>query len=58
LQYLDTYRDAERLGPGRKSLLMTIALRSTDGTMTNQQADETRDRIVAACSKQHGAELR
>ena len=58
LQYLDTYRDAQRLGPGRKSLLLTIALRSAEGTMTNQQADEIRDRIVAACGKRHGAELR
>jgi len=58
LQYCDTYRDAERLGADKKSLLLTIALRSKEGTMTNQQADEIRDRIVAACKEQHGAELR
>ncbi len=58
LQYCDTYRDAERLGDDKKSLLLTIALRSKEGTMTNQQADEIRDRIVAACGKSHGAELR
>ncbi|NQU25327.1 MAG: phenylalanine--tRNA ligase subunit beta [Candidatus Nealsonbacteria bacterium] len=58
LQYLDTYRDAERLGPDRKSLLLTIVLRSAQGTMTNRQADEIRDRIVSACGERHGAELR
>jgi len=58
LQYRDTYRDAKRLGEARKSLLLAFALRSKEGTMTNQQADEIRDRIVAACGKEHGAELR
>ena len=58
LQYCDTYRDPQRLGADKKSLLMTLALRSKTGTLTNQQADEIRDRIVAACREKHGAELR
>jgi phenylalanyl-tRNA synthetase beta chain len=57
LEYRDTYRDAQRLGE-KKSLLFSIALRSPDGTLTSQQADEVRDRIVAACKARHGAELR
>ncbi len=58
LQYCDTYRDAERLGPDKKSLLMTITFRSKEGTMTSQQADQLRDRIVTACRAKHGAQLR
>ncbi len=58
LEYADTYRDPDRLGPGKKSLLMRLTLRWQEGTMTNQQADELRDRIVAACQDRHGAELR
>lgn len=58
LDYRDTYRDAKRLGESKKSLLFSIALRSSEGTLTNQQADEIRDRIVAACNTKHGAELR
>ncbi|MEN6457850.1 MAG: phenylalanine--tRNA ligase subunit beta [Thermoguttaceae bacterium] len=58
LEYRDTYRDAERLGAGRKSLLFTVTLRGIDGTLTGQQADDLRERIVAACREQHGAELR
>jgi len=58
LEYRDTYRDAERLGPDKKSLLLTIVLRSKQGTMTSQQADEIRAEIVAACRAKHGAELR
>ncbi len=58
LVYRDTYRDPERLGPGKKSLLFTIALRWAQGTLTGAQADELRDRVVAACAQAHGARLR
>jgi phenylalanyl-tRNA synthetase beta chain len=58
LEYQDTYRDAKRLGAGKKSLLMTIALRSKERTLTNQEADEIRERIVVACGQEHGAQLR
>ena len=58
LQYRDTYREAKRLGEGKKSLLMSITLRRKDGTLTGQQADEIRDQIVAACRTKHNAELR
>jgi phenylalanyl-tRNA synthetase beta chain len=57
LEYRDTYRDPKRLGD-KKSLLFSIALRSPDGTLTSQQADDFRDRIIAACQAKHGAELR
>jgi phenylalanyl-tRNA synthetase beta chain len=57
LEYRDTYRDAERLGD-KKSLLFSIVLRSAEGTLTSVQADEVRDRVVAACRERHAAELR
>jgi phenylalanyl-tRNA synthetase beta chain len=44
--------------PGKKSLLFTITLRCSEGTLTSEQADEVRDRIVVACRAKHGAELR
>ncbi len=58
IEYRDTYRDAKRLGEGKKSQLLTIMLRRRDGTLTNSEADLVRDRIVAACGKAHGATLR
>ena len=58
LVYRDTYRDANRLGTGKKSFLFSIGLRSQEGTLTSQQADGIRDCIVAACRQEHGAELR
>lgn len=58
LDYRDTYRDAERLGEGKKSLLLSITLRPSQGTLTSAEADALRDRVVAACRTAHGAELR
>ena len=58
LDYRDTYRNVERLGAGRKSLLFSIELRDSQGTLTGGQADEVRDRIVGACRQQLAAELR
>ena len=52
------FRDPQRLGAGKKSLLLRISLRPKEGTLTDPQADAVRDRIVAACKQAHGAELR
>jgi phenylalanyl-tRNA synthetase beta chain len=58
VDYRDTYRDPNRLGPGKKSLLFSLKLRSRESTLTGQQADTVRDTIVAVCKEQLGAELR
>ena len=58
IEYRDTYRDPKRLGPDKKSQLLTITLRRADGTLTNADADGVRDKIVAACGQAHGATLR
>lgn len=58
VEYRQTYRDAQRLGEGKKSLLMTLAFRCPERTLTNPEADQIREQIVAACEKKHGAKLR
>lgn len=58
IAYQETYRDEQRLGAGKKSLLFGVQLRSAAGTLTNDQADEVRDRIVAALGKSVGGKLR
>jgi len=58
LVYQDTYRDPERLGADRKSLLMTLTMRRGDRTLTSMEADAVRDAVVAACLAKHGAQLR
>jgi phenylalanyl-tRNA synthetase beta chain len=54
----DVYRDAERLGAGKKSLLFSLTLRSTGGTLTGDEADAAQQRVIAACAKHHAAQLR
>jgi phenylalanyl-tRNA synthetase beta subunit len=55
---VDVYRDRERLGTHKKSLLLTLTLRSTDGTLTGEQADTVCAAVVDACQAAHGAQLR
>jgi phenylalanyl-tRNA synthetase beta chain len=57
LEYLDTYRDAQKDGPGKKRLLLSLTLRPKDRTLTSQEADAVRDAVVAACASKHGAKL-
>jgi phenylalanyl-tRNA synthetase beta chain len=56
--FQEVWRDAERLGNGKKSLLFSVALRSTTGTLTSEEADAVRDRIVAELEKQLDGKLR
>jgi phenylalanyl-tRNA synthetase beta chain len=58
IEYQETYRNPERLGADRKSFLFSLRLRSDRGTLTNEEADAVRERIVDLLSKQLGAELR
>jgi phenylalanyl-tRNA synthetase beta chain len=58
LIYRDTYRDAEKLGPDKKSFLFTLILRRREATLTSAEADQARDAVVAACAKAVGAQLR
>ncbi|QDU90530.1 Phenylalanine--tRNA ligase beta subunit [Pirellulimonas nuda] len=54
----DSYRDPQQLGPGKKSVLFSVVLRKPDGTLTSEEADGVRDRIVAALGKELGGSLR
>jgi phenylalanyl-tRNA synthetase beta chain len=58
VDYQETYRDPQRLGAERKSLLFSLQLRSSTGTLTSEEADGVRDRILALLKQQLGAELR
>jgi len=58
VHFQDVYRDPERLGANKKSLLFTLVLRSHTATLTNDEADRVRAGVVEACQKSHGAQLR
>jgi phenylalanyl-tRNA synthetase beta chain len=56
-EYLDTYRDTAKDGPGKKRLLFSLTLRAQSRTLTSEEADRARDAVVAACSAKFGAKL-
>jgi phenylalanyl-tRNA synthetase beta chain len=57
LQFQEVYRDPKKDGANRKRLLFSICLRSSERTMTNEEADEIRQSLVERCAEQHGAVL-
>ena len=58
VQHLETYRNKERLGEGRKSLVLKVVLRKADGTLTGEEAEHVSQQIGTACRKAYGASLR
>ena len=58
LDYVETFRDEKRDGPGRKRILIALSFRPADRTLTSEEADSLRDAIVAACRSSLGAEAR
>ena len=57
LEYRETYRDPERDGPGRQRILVAARLRSTDHTLTGEEADAIRQAMIQACEQKVGAKL-
>ena len=57
IRYQETYRDPEKDGSGKKRQLFSITLRSAQRTLTNEEADQIRDQVVAACHQAYGAVL-
>jgi phenylalanyl-tRNA synthetase beta chain len=46
------------VGEGRKSIAFAVTFQSSERTLTDQDAAELRERIVAALADRFGAELR
>ncbi len=57
VEFFDEYRGAQ-IGPGKKSLALTVAFRSADRTLTTAEVDGFVERIVAAARERCGAALR
>ena len=55
---VDVWRDDQRLGAGRKSLVVSCTLRSPNGTLSGEEAARVIDAAVAACGRRTGATLR
>ena len=57
VRYKDTYRDPQRVGPGKKRVLLGVVLRDRAATLMSAEGDAARDIIVDACRKQLGATM-
>jgi phenylalanyl-tRNA synthetase beta chain len=55
---VQVWQDADRLGAGRKSLVVALALRSATGTLSGEEAGRVVDAVVAACGRRVNAVLR
>ncbi len=57
LEFQEVYRDPKKDGAAKKRMLFSITLRSSERTLTNEEADAIRNQVVAACGHQHRAVL-
>jgi phenylalanyl-tRNA synthetase beta chain len=55
---VQVWRDADRLGAGRKSFVVAVALRSATGTLSGDEAGRIVDGVVAECGRRVNAVLR
>ncbi|MEX0671459.1 MAG: phenylalanine--tRNA ligase subunit beta [Pirellulales bacterium] len=55
---VQVWQDADRLGAGRKSLVVALALRSATGTLSGEEAGHVVDAVVAECGRRVNAVLR
>jgi phenylalanyl-tRNA synthetase beta chain len=53
----DVYR-GDQIGPGKKSIAFAVSFQSREGTLTDEDAAELRNRIVAGLEAGFGAQLR
>lgn len=58
MHLVEVWEDAERLGAGRKSMVVSLRLRSPAGTIGGEESRRIVDGIVAACGRACGATLR
>lgn len=57
VRLFDVYR-SEQLGPGKKSLAYSLAYQAPDRTLTDQEAQQIRQRIIRRLEQELGAKLR
>jgi phenylalanyl-tRNA synthetase beta chain len=55
---VQVWQDAERLGAGKKSMVVSLRLRSDTGTLSGDEANRVVERVVQACRERVGAVMR
>ena len=57
IEFFDVYR-GQQVPAGKKSIAFSLTFRASDRTLTGEEVDAARDRVVAALAKSFGATLR
>ena len=57
VQYVETFRNEKKDGPGKKRVLLSVTLRSPSETLTGEQADSVSTRIIESCENIHKASI-
>ena len=58
VQLFDVYRDAERVGAGKKSMAYALTWRAADRTLTSEEAERAQEKLVKKVCGATGAEVR
>ena len=58
LSLTQVWRDDGRIGPGRKSVVVSLSLRSQDATLSGDEVKEVINTIIETCTRRCGAALR
>lgn len=58
VRLFDVYRDAERVGEGRKSMAYALTYRAADRTLTSDEVEKAHAKLVKKVSAATGAEVR
>jgi phenylalanyl-tRNA synthetase beta chain len=54
----DVYRDAQRVGEGKKSVAYSLTYRAQDRTLTSEEVQKQHDKLVKKVCAATGAEVR
>lgn len=57
IRYRETFRDENRDGPNKKRLLLSVVLRSSESTLSGDQAEEVCRSIIDGCEAKHAAAI-
>ena len=57
IRYKEVFRNTDKDGADKKRVLLSVVLRSSQTTLTGEQAEATCQKIVELCGKQNGATL-
>lgn len=58
VRLFDVYRDAERVGAGKKSMAFALTYRADDHTLTSEEVEKVHQKLVTKVCKATGGEVR